>query len=68
MEHKLQGSPNSHNIKMLPPLSHIMTSLVHWGNSFIRDGFLGLSPIGNNYLNPHSFMLSCVILISFLIF
>jgi hypothetical protein len=27
-EHKLQGSPNSRNIKMLPPDSHIMTFFV----------------------------------------
>jgi hypothetical protein len=37
-KHKLQGSPNSCNIKMLPHQSHIMTYLVHWRNSFVSDG------------------------------
>jgi hypothetical protein len=62
-EHKLQGSPNSHNIKMLPPHFHIMASLVQWGNG-ISDGFLGLSTNGNKNLNPHPFMLFPDILMS----
>jgi hypothetical protein len=53
---------------MLPPQFHNMTSLVQWRNRFVSEGFLGLSTNGNKYLNPHSFMLGCVILISFLIF
>jgi hypothetical protein len=57
----IQTAGKSHNTKMMPSQSHIITSLVRWGNCFISNGFLGLSTNGNKNLSPHPFMLRCVI-------